>query len=186
MWHDLIDMGIPVLDKGIRTVAVYLFITLLLRIFGRRDLAQFTTFDLVVVLLLSNVVQNAIIGADNSLVGGLVGAAMLIAINGVLVRVGTSSDMAERFFEGVPTTIAQDGEIKRDVLRRLGIRPRDVEGALREHGATTIDDVRLAELMPSGTLLVELRDDAQPATRADVRELLDRLSALEVAVQNRL
>ncbi len=185
MWHDLIDMGIPVLEKGIRTIVVYLFITLLLRVFGRRDLAQFTTFDLVVVLLLSNVVQNAIIGPDNSLLGGLVGAAMLFVVNAVLVRVGTSSDMAERFFEGAPTTIAENGEFKRDVLRRLGVRPRDVEGALRVQGATSVADVGRAELMPSGTLQVELRDDAQPATRADVRELLDRLRALEVAIQGR-
>ena len=130
MWNDIWVMGIPVLDKGIRTVTVYLFITLALRLVGRRDLAQFTTFDLVVVLLLSNVVQNAIIGPDNSLTGGLLGAAMLFAVNSLLVRIGTATDTAERIFEGEPTTIAENGELKHQVLRRLGVRPRDVEAAL--------------------------------------------------------
>ena len=75
MWNEMWVMGVPVMDKGIRTVTVYLSSRSLLRLVGRRDLAQFTTFDLVVVLLLSNVVQNAIIGPDNSLTGGLLGAA---------------------------------------------------------------------------------------------------------------
>jgi uncharacterized membrane protein YcaP (DUF421 family) len=185
MWNDMWVMGIPVLDKGIRTVTVYLFITLALRLVGRRDLAQFTTFDLVVVLLLSNVVQNAIIGPDNSLTGGLVGAAMLFAINSLLVRIGTATDTAERIFEGAPTTIAENGELKHQVLRRLGVRPRDVEAALRDQGAKSIADVERAELMPSGSLLVDLRVDAGVATHGDIQELLRRMTALEAAVSRR-
>ena len=185
MWNDMWVMGIPVMEKGIRTVAVYLFITLALRLIGRRDLAQFTTFDLVMVLLLSNVVQNAIIGPDNSLTGGLVGAAMLFAVNSALVRLGASSDTAERIFEGDPTTIAEDGALKHDVLRRLGVRSRDVEAALRDQGATSIADVEKAELMPSGSLLVDLRDEAQTATRGDIQKLLDRMTTLEAAVARR-
>jgi uncharacterized membrane protein YcaP (DUF421 family) len=185
MWNDMMDMGIPVAEKGIRTVAVYLFIAGMLRLFGRRDLAQLTTFDLVVVLLLSNVVQNAIIGPDNSLIGGLIGAAMLFAINAVLVRVGTSSDTAERIFEGEPTTIVADGELRYTALRRLGLRRKEVENALRGRGASSVQDVTKGDLMPSGTLLVELRDHAQPATRGDIAKLLDRLATLEAAVRDR-
>ena len=80
MWNDMWVMGIPVMEKAIRTAVVYFFIALALRIIGRRELAQFTAFDLVVVLLLSNVVQNAIIGPDNSLTGGLVGATFLFCL----------------------------------------------------------------------------------------------------------
>jgi uncharacterized membrane protein YcaP (DUF421 family) len=183
MWHDLMSMGIPIGEKVVRTVAVYLAIAVLLRLFGRRDLAQFTTFDLIVVLLLSNVVQNAIIGPDNSVLGGIIGAVVLIAANAVLVRVGTSSDLTERIFEGTPTPIVADGRFDESRLRRLGLRRHDVMAAMRVQGATTVDDVTKAELMPSGTFVVELRDDAQPATRADVQRLLDRIDSLEARLR---
>ena len=87
MWTDLTHLDISVLDKIIRTVVVYLGLVVLLRVAGKRDLAQLNSFDLIVVLLLSNVVQNAIIGPDNSLLGGLIGAAVLIAANAFLVRI---------------------------------------------------------------------------------------------------
>jgi uncharacterized membrane protein YcaP (DUF421 family) len=179
MWNDLMTMGVPVVEKVVRTVAVYLALAVLLRLFGRRDLAQFTTFDLIVVLLLSNVVQNAIIGPDNSLLGGLIGAVVLIAANSILVHIGTSSEAAERVFEGKPTTIASDGQFERARLRRLGLRPHDVLAALRTQGASSVADVSSAELMPSGTFVVELKDEAQQATKADVQRLLDRIDALE-------
>ena len=83
---DLFRMGEPVLEKGVRTVAVYAGVLLLLRLGGKRDLAQLNSFDLVVLLLLSNVVQNAVIGADDSLAGGLLGAVVLVAVNGAIVR----------------------------------------------------------------------------------------------------
>jgi uncharacterized membrane protein YcaP (DUF421 family) len=182
MWNDMWVMGIPVAEKLVRTVAVYAFIVLALRLVGRRELAQFTTFDLVVVLLLSNVVQNAIIGPDNSLTGGLVGAAFLFAANWALVRVSVLSDSTESLFEGRPTVIAADGQLRRGALRRWGLRPRAVKSALRDKGASSVHDVVRAELMPSGTLSVELRDGAMPATRADVERLLERIAELEAAV----
>ncbi len=92
--HDLWTSGEPLAEKVIRTVAVYLGVLLLLRLAGKRDLAQLNTSDLVVLLLLSNVVQNAVIGDDNSLVGGLVGAVALVAVNSVIVRLVQRSDVA--------------------------------------------------------------------------------------------
>src|SRR5947209_20581129 len=100
--HDLWHVQIPVLEKIIRTVAVYGGLAVLLRLAGKRDLAQLNTFDLVVVLLLSNVVQNAIIGNDNSLVGGLIGAAVLVLVNAAVVRASVSSETLARAFEGRP------------------------------------------------------------------------------------
>ena len=185
MWHDTFVMGIPFAEKVGRTVAVYVSVLVLLRLLGRRDLAQFTTFDLVVVLLLSNVVQNALIGPDNSVTGGIVGAAVLLLVSAVVGRIGTATDATERFFEGQPTTLAQDGHFDQGALRRLGIRARDVKAALRVQGACSVTDVETAELMPSGTLVVQLRDTARPATEADVRRLLARIDAMEAALSGR-
>jgi uncharacterized membrane protein YcaP (DUF421 family) len=183
MWNEMLVMGIPLWEKVVRTVTVYLVVVLLLRTIGRRDLAQLTTFDLVVVLLLSNVVQNAIIGPDNSLTGGLVGAVVLLVASAILTRVGTATDTTERILQGTPVTVARDGMFLRDALRRLGVRATDLKAALREQGAGSVSVVDRAELMPSGTLVVELREDAQPATQADVQRLLDRIDALETALQ---
>jgi uncharacterized membrane protein YcaP (DUF421 family) len=185
MWNDMWAMGIPVTEKLIRTVVVYFFIALALRLIGRRELAQFTAFDLVVVLLLSNVVQNAIIGPDNSLTGGLVGALFLFGSNWVLVRLNVISDTTERLLEGSPTVLAEDGHLHGPALRRWGLRPKDVVAAIRDKGATSVADVQRAELMPSGTLFVDLKDEAQPATRGDIDELLAKIAALEAAVSGR-
>jgi uncharacterized membrane protein YcaP (DUF421 family) len=182
MWNDMWVMGIPVMEKLVRTVVVYFFIALALRLIGRRELAQFTAFDLVVVLLLSNVVQNAIIGPDNSLTGGLVGALFLFGSNWFLNALNVISDSTARLFEGTPTLIASDGHLQRGALRRWGLRPNDVIAAMRDKGARSVSDVERAELTPSGTLFVDLRQDAQPATRGDIDRLLTKIAALEAAV----
>jgi len=179
MWQDMLTVGIPVVEKLIRTAVVYIAILVLLRLFGRRDLAQLTTLDLVVILLLSNVVQNAIIGPDNSLVGGLEGAAILVLLSAFVGRVVGATDLSDRFFEGNPITLVRDGVFVPNELRRLGVRARDVTPVLNAQGASTVDDVERAELMPSGTLVVRLKEDAMPATQADVRQLLARLDQIE-------
>src|SRR6516165_7819495 len=98
MWQDMLVVGIPFLEKLVRTAVVYVTVIVLLRLFGRRDLAQLTTLDLVVVLLLSNVVQNAIIGPDNSLLGGLEGAAILVLLSAFLGRAVAATDLSDRLF----------------------------------------------------------------------------------------
>lgn len=177
---DLFTVAVPIAEKVIRTIAVYLGILLLLRLAGKRDLAQLNTFDLVVLLLLSNVVQNAIIGNDNSLLGGLIGAATLVVVNSLVVRAARADDGLDRLLEGTASTIAQDGHLDGPALARLGLRRADVELALRKQGAMSIDDVEQAVLAPGGSILLTLRDGATPATRADVERLetkLDRLLA---------
>ena len=175
---DLFTSGVPLAEKVVRTVAVYLGILLLLRLAGKRDLAQLNTFDLVVLLLLSNVVQNAIIGDDNSLIGGMVGAVALIGINGALARLARSEDHIGRILEGEATTVARDGHLDEDALRRLGLRAADVEVAIRRQGANTLDEVAEASLEPGGSIVVRLRSEAENATKADIARLeakLDRL-----------
>ena len=175
---DLFTMGIPTAEKAIRTVVVYLGVLILLRLAGKRDLAQLNTFDFVVLLLLSNVVQNAVIGNDNSLIGGLVGAAILVAGNSLLVRFVRGSDLAVRLFEGRPTVLVRDGQLDYPAIKRLGLRADDVVQAIRHQGANDVDEVREAVLEPGGSILVTLKEDEENATKADIRRLEAKLDAL--------
>lgn len=175
---DLFTIGVPIVEKVLRTVAVYLGLLALLRIGGRRDLAQLNTFDLVVLLLLSNVVQNAVIGEDNSLWGGMLGAGTLIAVNSLVVRAAQANETALRVIEGTSEVLARDGELDRSSLRRLGLRAADVVVALRRQGASTLGDVQEATLEPGGSIVVELHEDAEGATRADVARLEAKLDQL--------
>ena len=178
MSDHLFSLGIPAPEKVVRTVAVYAAIAVLLRLAGKRDLAQLNTFDLVVVLLLSNVVQNAIIGPDNSLLGGLLGAAVLIGVNSAVVRVVARSSWLTRVFEGSASVLVSEGRYDTAALRRQGLRKEDLEVALRRQGANTVTDVAEATLAPGGAVVVTLKDDQQPASRADVARLEAKLDAL--------
>lgn len=178
---DLWSIGIPVLEKAFRTCGVYGGLLVLLRFGGKRDLAQLNSFDLVVLLLLSNVVQNAVIGNDNSLAGGLIGAAILVAVNAVVVRLFRRNETVTRFFEGTPTVLVEAGKILQKNVRRLGLRRSDVEVAIRRQGADQVDQVSKASLEPGGLLLVELFENQQNATRADLLRLEEKLDRLLAA-----
>jgi uncharacterized membrane protein YcaP (DUF421 family) len=175
MWNDLTHLGVSAPDKIIRTIVVYLALALLLRLAGKRDMAQLNTFDLVVVLLLSNVVQNAIIGPDNSLVGGLVGAAVLVAFNAVMVRFSVSTPRTYKLLEGTPTVLARDGIWDDGALRRLGMRKGDVEAALRKQNANSVSEVETVSLEPGGAVVTTVAPQMQNATKEDVAELLGGL-----------
>jgi uncharacterized membrane protein YcaP (DUF421 family) len=185
MWHDLAWLGIPWMEKVVRTAAVYFGLALFLRLAGKRDLAQLNTFDLVVILLLSNVVQNAVIGNDNSLLGGLFGAALLLVINAAVVRAARYSDRVSAAFEGTPTTIVEDGRWDERALRRLGLRRADADAALRRQGATAVEDVERASVEPGGALVVALKPEEQTATKADVAALLAEIRRLETLLASR-
>ena len=177
---DLFHMGEPILEKGIRTVVVYAGVLILLRLGGKRDLAQLNSFDLVVLLLLSNLVQNAVIGDDNSLSGGLLGAAILVGVNGLVVRGVRGSETITRLLEGTSSVLVRGGRLERDRIRRLGLRDDDVVTALRRQGANTVNEVQEALLAPGGSIVVTLNPEDENATRADIRlieEKLDRLLA---------
>lgn len=147
----------------------------LLRLAGKRDLAQLNSFDLVVLLLLSNVVQNAVLGSDNSLWGGLVGAITLVTVNAAVVRLIARSDTVVDVLEGTETEIVRDGMVDGDRLKRLGLRSEEVRTAVLRQGANSMHDVQLAVLKPGGTIEVTLGADGQNATRGDVARLHARL-----------
>ena len=172
--QSLVDNGVPVAEKIVRTVVVYFAIVFLLRLFGKRELAQLNSFDLVVLLLLSNVVQNALIGPDNTLVGGLIGAVTLLGLNAIVVRLAKRNERVDELFEGTRTELVHDGKIDAHVLAHLGLRPGDVQNAIRRQGASSLDEVESASIYPGGAIVVALKPGAENATKADV----DRLEGL--------
>ncbi|MDL4770871.1 DUF421 domain-containing protein [Actinomadura xylanilytica] len=179
MWHDLFSMGIPVDEKIVRTVGVFLAMVVLLRLAGKRELAQLNGFDFVVMLLLSNVVQNAIIGPDNSLWGGVLGAAVLVAANSITVRVAAWMPALGRVVRGRPSVLARDGEYDHKVLTRLGMLQENVDQAIQEQGGDHVNDTRLVTLEPGGALLVRLTRLEQSASYGDITDLRDRLDRIE-------
>lgn len=174
---DLLVPGIGPVDKIIRTVGVYLFIALLLRVAGKRLMAQMNALDLVVVLLLSNVVQNAIIGPDNSLLGWIIGAIVLVAVNAGLERVTARSSRLTRIFEGAPTTLVRNGRADRQAMDRLGLTAGELRAALRRQGADDIGEVETAEIEPGGDIVVNLHRADQNVSYRELREAVDELKA---------
>jgi len=137
-----------------KTAAVYLFLVGGLRLFGKRELGQLSLYDLVMIIILGNAVQNAMINNDNTLGGGIVAASTLLALNWALNRFMTRSKRAERFLVGGPVLIVHDGVPLRDRMARQGISDDQLSAALREHGIDDVRDVHLAVLESDGTISV--------------------------------
>lgn len=187
IWQSMFAFQVPPTEKVVRTVLVYAAISVLLRLTGKRQLAQLNTFDLVVALLLSNVVQNAIIGPDNSLVGGVLGAVVLVAVNSLLDRLCLVSPVADRVFNGTDTALITAGRLDRRQLRRVGLTEHELLNVLRRQGADDVTEVSTATISPGGTVVVTLDRDEQAASRGELgaamaalhRHLDERLDALE-------
>jgi uncharacterized membrane protein YcaP (DUF421 family) len=174
MARDLLVAQIPLLEKVLRSIAVYLFLVLALRLAGKRELAQLNSFDLVVLLLLSNTVQNAIIGADNSLVGGLLGATVLLGANYLTVRLGFRHPAVARTLEGTPTVLVQKGRTLDGNLRRYLITKEELMAAVRRQGARNLEDIEVVVLEANGALTVEQHDRSE--------QILARLNRIEAAL----
>jgi len=172
----MFHLPVPVLEKLLRPVVVYLVLILLLRLFGKRELAQLNPFDLVVLLSLSNTVQNAIIGDDNSVTGGIIGAFSLLAINWIVVRLLFRAPRLNRALEGRSAVLIRDGHIDRKALEREALTHEELVEVIHRQGFEHIHEVHRCELEPNGTFYVEARDPSI----ADKRhaELLARLDAL--------
>jgi uncharacterized membrane protein YcaP (DUF421 family) len=182
-WFDsLFTMPIPVGEKIARTVLVYLIVVILLRLMGRRTVAQLNAFDLVVLLLISNVVQNAIIGPDNSLMGGLIGVVTLLLVNALVVWAVRRNPWVDRVVEGQTVTLVREGVVDHDALRRLGIREADLTAALLKQGAEGIHDVHEADMYPSGSIVVELTERARNASTMDLERVERKIDELRRAV----
>src|SRR6516165_3792938 len=155
MWKDIFAPAVPLVEKVLRPALVYLFLVVLLRIFGKRELAQLNPFDLVVLLSLSNTVQNAIIGNDNSLTGGLVGAFSLLAINYLVVRFLFRHRRLDQWFEGKPTILVEDGRILKKELAKELLTRSELMTVLHRQGFDSLAEVERCILEPGGTFYIQ-------------------------------
>jgi uncharacterized membrane protein YcaP (DUF421 family) len=154
-----------------KTAVIYAFLIIGLRLLGKRELGQLSLYDLVMVIILGNAVQNAMINNDNTLGGGLVAGGVLLALNWSLNRVINRSRRAERFLVGEPILIVHDGKPIRDRLRREGITMDQLGTALREHGIDDLSQVHLAVLESDGTISVVPSGSSVLKTRRHYRGL---------------
>ena len=175
-FDNMFHLPVPIIEKLLRPVIVYLVLVLLLRLFGKRELAQLNPFDLVVLLSLSNTVQNAIIGDDNSVTGGIIGAFSLLAINWIVVRILFRSPRLTRTLEGRSVVLIREGHIDLKALKREALTREELIEVIHRQGFEHIHEVHRCELEPNGSFYVEARDPSI----ADKRhaELLARLDAL--------
>jgi len=181
---DMFALSLPVAEKIIRPTVVYIFLIVGLRLAGKRELAQLNTFDLVVLLTLSNTVQNAIIGEDNSVTGGLIGAATLLVLNYSLVRFLYYHDQLDRIVEGEPEVVMEHGELKMEKLKQELISRAELEIAAHKQGFSSLDDIDRAILDPGGGFcFFAKKPTAEDSRHADVMARLDELSAQLSALQ---
>jgi len=168
-------LGLPWFEKLARPVIVYLLLILLLRIFGKRELAQLNPFDLIVLLCLSNTLQNAIIGDDNTITGGFLGAFSLMAINYVTLRFLFRQPRLLAAIEGSPTLLMEHGQICKQALRDEVLTVAELRLAAHRLGFTDLGEIDRMVLEPAGTFSIVPKD--KPADRTD--EVLARLAAIE-------
>ena len=176
MLQALLQPGVPIAEKLIRTLIVYLFLLVGLRLAGKRELSQINPFDLVVLLLLSNTVQNAIIGNDNSLSGGIIGAAALLIINAVVVRLLYHYGQLDKV-EGRPDDLIRNGRILRHHLERELITVAELEAAARRQGIDSLASVHSCRLETGGALTFIQRHPTEDESRH--HETLGLLAQLE-------
>ena len=176
IWTDVLMPGVPIAEKVLRTVIVYVFLLLGIRIAGKRELGQLNPFDLVVLLVLSNTVQNAIIGNDNSVLGGIVGAIVLLALNYAVVRFLFQHPRLQRLAEGNSLILVRDGRVLDRHLRRELITRAELESAARRQGIDRLEDIECARLEVGGALTFVLkRPSDEQVWRQDMRERLERM-----------
>ena len=145
---------IAIAEKVVRSVVVYLFLLIAFRFTGKRQVGQLTPFDLVVLLIISNVVQNAVIGADNSLGGGLIGALVILLLNYGVVEIAFRWKRARRLLEATPTLLIHNGHVLHENLRRERVTMDDLLAALRKNGVVEPTKVRFAVLEENGVISV--------------------------------
>jgi uncharacterized membrane protein YcaP (DUF421 family) len=151
---DAFNLSMPWWEYLVRACIVYFVLLLMIRVSGKRSMGQFTSFDMLLIVLLGNAVQNALLGTDNSVTGGLILAATLIVLNWSVGYLAARSARAERVLEGEPVVLARDGHVFRDVLRRELVSRADFEKAMRENDCSEIDHVALAMLETNGHITI--------------------------------
>jgi uncharacterized membrane protein YcaP (DUF421 family) len=188
-WHSIFSLGAPLSEKILRPVIVYFALVLLLRAFGKRELAQLNPFDLVVLLSLSNTVQNAIIGNDNSLAGGLIGAVALLGVNYLVVRYLFRHRRLDQLLEGKPSILVDQGKIRHKTLASELMTTSELMTVLHRQGFDSLHDVERCVLEPGGTFFIQRKTPPVEAVQhaelvaalEQVQAKLDRLLATRTA-----
>jgi len=177
---NLLGVSIPILEKIIRPILVYLFLVIGLRLAGKRELAQLNPFDLVVLLTISNTVQNAIIGADNSLLGGLIGATTLLVVNWGMVRLIHRNKKVEEWVEGKESYLIRRGVVQKDALAKEGIDLTELQVAAHKAGIEFLDQAESATLEPDGSITFARKEMDLEMQRH--HELIRRIQSLETHI----
>jgi uncharacterized membrane protein YcaP (DUF421 family) len=182
----MFHLPVPIVEKLLRPIIVYLVLVVLLRIFGKRELAQLNPFDLVVLLSLSNTVQNAIIGDDNSVTGGIIGAFSLLAINWFVVRMLFRSPKLTRVVEGRSVILVRDGQIDNKALKAEALTREELMEVIHRQGFEHIHEIHHCELEPNGSFYIEAKDPSIADKRHDeLLKVLDTLSKDVAALKSR-
>ena len=177
MWKDMFFLALPIAEKILRPIVVYAFLVVSLRLSGKRELVQLNPFDLVVLLTLSNTVQNAIIGDDNSVTGGVIGATSLLVVNYLVVRFLYKHRKLDQIFEGRADVLVEDGKVKMRNLKRELITMSQLEAAARKQGFDSLSDVQQCVLEAGGTITFVGKKPGSDETRhIELLKRLDRLA----------
>jgi uncharacterized membrane protein YcaP (DUF421 family) len=176
LWSDMLHLGVPLVEKILRPILVYAFLVVGLRLAGKRELAQLNAFDLVVLLTLSNTVQNAIIGDDNSVSGGVIGATTLLVVNYAVVRFLYGHERLDQLVEGAATVLIDHGEVQHQRLKQELITIVELETAAHKQGLGSLDEVERAVIETGGTISFTAKQPSAESTRHD--EVLARLDAI--------
>lgn len=178
MWKDMFVLAVPVLEKILRPIAVYAFLVISLRLSGKRELVQLNPFDLVVLLTLSNTVQNAIIGEDNTVTGGIISASSLLIVNYLVVRFLYSHRKLDQIVEGRADILIENGKVRTGNLKRELITMAQLEAAARKQGFESISEVQQCVLEPGGTItFIGKKPDTEEMRH---RDLVDRMEKMMV------
>lgn len=187
--HSMFFLQLPILEKIVRPMIVYLCLVIFLRMFGKRELAQLNPFDLVVLLCLSNTVQNAMIGDDNSVSGGIIGALSLLVVNWLLTRVLFHAPKLNTALEGDETVLVRDGVVDEAAAKKEALTELELRSVLHRQGYQNFAEVEKLVLEPNGNFYAEgiksMSDDAQRAAMlkaiealtGEVRQMRAELSA---------
>lgn len=177
IWRDMFVLGLPLLEKILRPVFVYAFLVIGLRLSGKRELVQLNPFDLVVLLTLSNTVQNAIIGDDNSVTGGIIGATSLLVVNYLVVRFLYDHRKLDQLVEGRADVLILDGRVQTRRLKKELITMSQLEAAARKQGFASLSEVQECVLEPGGTLsFLEKKPAVEELRHQELVKRLERLT----------
>ena len=186
-WQNMFALGLPLAEKILRPIIVYFFLILGIRIAGKRELAQLNPFDLVVLLTLSNTVQNAIIGNDNSVTGGLIGAATLFLVNYFVIRFLFAHEKLEKIVEGDSDVLIEAGIIKEDRLKKELLTKAELETAAHRQGFSGLHEVERASIEPGGTIcFVGKKPSGDEERHRSLTERLDLLSRQMAEIRDQL